>query len=79
MRNGDCITFSAGTAGLAPGDVIHIHRGGNRWATLVALLMRPRVTVVKEVTASTVTFFERRMTWAEWRQAIWRTITKGMP
>lgn len=60
--------------GLQSGDIVVLSSDGARWQRLARLLLRPRITVVDEVTATTVTLRKRRLTWREWRQAIWSAI-----
>jgi hypothetical protein len=63
---------------LKVGDVIEWRLvAGNRWQKLRGLLSRPRVRYVSEVKSSTVVVIEeRRMTWAEWRGAVWRALSQ---
>lgn len=70
-------TFTITTAashGLQPGSQVSVQIEGGKIARLWWLLKRPRITVVKECTATTATLVEARMTWAQWRGAIFTTI-----
>jgi hypothetical protein len=51
------------------GDVIDVDFGGAWFVRALRLLRRPRLRVVAEVTRTTATVIERRMTWPEWRAA----------
>lgn len=69
------ITFASSTT-LKVGDTIDI-TSGSRAQRLRALLTRPRVHEIIAVhgLGITITVRPRRMTWREWRRALWRLIT----
>lgn len=54
--------------GIKVGDRLEFDGG----PTLRELIRRPRITVVTAVTHTTISCEERRMTWAEWRSALWQ-------
>lgn len=68
--NGEVTSFGHG---LEPGDIVSVSgRSGLRM-----LLSRPRVRYVSAVSSpNTFTLAERRMTWSEWRAAIWAAIRR---
>lgn len=55
------------------GDIVDL-TGTGRTPRFLGLLRRPRVMQVVEVSPTTFVLEERRMTWGEWRKAIWRTV-----
>lgn len=63
-------TITAGSHhGIRQGDIVEILSEG-RFRRLRMLFSRPRVKYAAEVTPTTITLDERRMTWAEWRAAV---------
>lgn len=60
--------------GFQPGDIVAMSTDGTRWEKLKRLMVRPRVKVVDEITVTTFSLRERRMTWREWRRAVWAAI-----
>lgn len=69
------MTYNTGNRphGFKVGDAIVLHRFG-RWHRLRELLRRPRLQYVSAMTATEFTLCERRMTWGEWRRALWGVI-----
>ena len=58
---------------FSAGDVVHA--SSNRYKRLKHLLVKPRMRYVRRVISSdTLEIVERRMTWEEWRTALWRAI-----
>lgn len=50
--------------------------GGSKWSSLRDLLIHPRVNVIVAVTGDTLTLESRRMTWADWRTAVWMELKR---
>ena len=67
---------TCGNHGMKVGDVAKWWPS-NRLKTLRMLFTRPRNMVVVEVTATTVTLEEARMTWRDWWRCVWRTVVYG--
>jgi len=68
----DCVNDRAasitvvGNHGLQAGDIIQMQTGSSRLQRIKRLLVRPRIDVVTDVTATTASIEERRPTWREW-------------
>lgn len=60
--------------GLQEGDIVTIVGDCTRWQRIKRLLVRPRLQVVGEATSTTFVLVERRMTWREWRAAVFSSI-----
>lgn len=72
------ITSSHLAALMRPGDIVMIGgMQGGRARRLAALFTRPRAMVVASVSGSTIQIEERRMTWWQWRHAVWDTLRHG--
>ena len=61
-------------SGLNPGD--HVELQQRRLSRIISLLTHPRLLVVKEVTGTTFSLEEMRMTWGEWIYAVRRALFK---
>lgn len=59
---------------LKEGDIVAITGNCTRWQRIKRLLVRPRLQVVGEATSTTFVLVERRMTWREWRAAVFSSI-----
>ena len=58
---------------LKSGDEVHILV--SRWFELKKLFTKPRITFITDVTPTTLTLLDRKMSWTEWFKEVWYYIT----
>lgn len=75
VEGGHIVVTTAGGHGLRPGDVIEF-AAQRPAARLYALFTKPRITVVVDCSTSTLECDTRRMTWREWRRAVWSALAE---
>lgn len=62
--------------GLEPGMIVDIDLGESRLKRLWNLIRRPRLHVVTSAADNSMRLTTRRMSWSEWRSAIWRDVLR---
>lgn len=70
-----CFTVNTLNHGYEVGDIVRFHQGRG-WLDLWQLLKHPRIHYITAVNGNCLNVAQRRMTWAEFRAALWFRITE---